>query len=156
MNGSKTYTAEETVFNDLSGRNVGFKNWHPTPVTPNGDTLAGQADMGGLWEWTSTPLMPHEGFNPMDIYPGYTCELYWWARNNNLPLIIPQKPTFLMGSTMSSSGARGLHFLELLVGRLCEYNAINLRPVNLTISSVNWYQHNYPYAWVGARLVRDV
>lgn len=21
--------------------------------------------------------------------------------------------------------------------------------------SVNWYQRNYPYAWVGARLVRD-
>lgn len=23
-------------------------------------------------------------------------------------------------------------------------------------SSVNWYQRNYPYAWVGARLVRDM
>ena len=22
--------------------------------------------------------------------------------------------------------------------------------------SVNWYQRNYPYAWVGARLVRDL
>jgi hypothetical protein len=22
--------------------------------------------------------------------------------------------------------------------------------------SVNWYQRNYPYAWVGARLVRDM
>lgn len=25
----------------------------------------------------------------------------------------------------------------------------------LTENSVNWYQRNYPYAWVGARLVRD-
>jgi formylglycine-generating enzyme required for sulfatase activity len=24
------------------------------------------------------------------------------------------------------------------------------------LNSVNWYQRNYPYAWVGARLVRDV
>ena len=23
-------------------------------------------------------------------------------------------------------------------------------------SSINWYQRNYPYAWVGARLVRDL
>lgn len=75
-NGSKTYTSEEKVFHDLNGCNVGFKNWHPIPVTPNGDRLAGQADMGGLWEWTSTPLMPQEGFKPMDIYPGYTCELH--------------------------------------------------------------------------------
>lgn len=21
--------------------------------------------------------------------------------------------------------------------------------------SVNWYQRNYPYAWIGARIVRD-
>lgn len=25
----------------------------------------------------------------------------------------------------------------------------------LMVISVNWYQRNYPYAWVGARLVRD-
>lgn len=86
-NGSKTHAAEETVFHDLSGCNVGFKNWHPTPVTPNGDRLAGQADMGGLWEWTSTPLMPQEGFKPMDIYPGYTCELYPRIQKNMLLII---------------------------------------------------------------------
>lgn len=27
---------------------------------------------------------------------------------------------------------------------------------NWNCYSVNWYQRNYPYAWVGARLVRDV
>jgi formylglycine-generating enzyme required for sulfatase activity len=75
MNGSKP-CSKVPVFRDLDGCNVGFKNWHPTPVTPNGDRLAGQGDMGGLWEWTSTPLMPHEGFKSMDIYPGYTCELH--------------------------------------------------------------------------------
>lgn len=71
---SKPQTANQTVFRDLSDCNVGFKHWHPIPVTPNGDQLAGQGDMGGVWEWTSTPLAPHEGFKPMDIYPGYTCE----------------------------------------------------------------------------------
>ncbi|KAJ5102025.1 hypothetical protein NUU61_004247 [Penicillium alfredii] len=62
------------VFRDLGGCNVGFQHWHPTPVTPHGDRLAGQGGLGGVWEWTSTPLMPHEGFKSMDIYPGYTCE----------------------------------------------------------------------------------
>lgn len=28
--------------------------------------------MGGVWEWTSTPLSAHEGFEEMKIYPGYT------------------------------------------------------------------------------------
>ena len=57
---------------DLSNANVGFKDWHPVPVTPNGDRLAGQGEMGGVWEWTSTPLSAHEGFEEMKIYPGYT------------------------------------------------------------------------------------
>lgn len=71
---SKPHSTNQTVFRDLTGCNVGFNNWHPVPVTPNGDQLAGQGEMGGVWEWTSTPLMPHDGFKPMDIYPGYTCE----------------------------------------------------------------------------------
>jgi formylglycine-generating enzyme required for sulfatase activity len=75
-NGCKPHSAEQATFRDLSGCNVGFKNWHPIPVTPNGDRLAGQGDMGGVWEWTSTPLMPHEGFKSMEIYPGYTCKFH--------------------------------------------------------------------------------
>lgn len=77
VNGTKKCIPEESpVFRNLDGCNVGFKNWHPVPVTPNGDKLAGQGEMGGVWEWTSTPLMPHEGFRAMEIYPGYTCEKY--------------------------------------------------------------------------------
>ena len=30
--------------------------------------------MGGVWEWTSTVLTPHDGFQPMALYPGYTGE----------------------------------------------------------------------------------
>ncbi|KAJ5498995.1 Methyltransferase domain of unknown function DUF2260 [Penicillium expansum] len=75
-NGSKSNSTDQTVFRDLTGCNVGFNNWHPVPVTPNGDQLAGQSEMGGVWEWTSTPLMPHDGFKPMDIYPGYTSDFF--------------------------------------------------------------------------------
>ena len=61
------------VYVDLNGHNVGFQHWHPTPVIARGDRLAGQGNVGGVWEWTSTALAAHEGFHAMEIYPGYTC-----------------------------------------------------------------------------------
>ncbi|KIY03944.1 uncharacterized protein Z520_00636 [Fonsecaea multimorphosa CBS 102226] len=64
------------LFVELGDRNVAFRHWHPTPVTGNGDRLRGQSDLGGLWEWTSTPLAPHEGFKAMDLYPGYTADFF--------------------------------------------------------------------------------
>lgn len=67
-------TQATAVFRDLDGCNIGFKHWHPVPVTADGDRLAGQGDMGGVWEWTSTSLLPHDGFKAMEIYPGYTCK----------------------------------------------------------------------------------
>lgn len=63
------------LFIDLSGANIGFSHWHPTPVTGD-NKLHGQADMGGLWEWTSTVLSPHLGFKAMDLYPGYTADFF--------------------------------------------------------------------------------
>lgn len=66
-------TSEE-LFVDLSTADVGFKHWHPMPVTPNGNKLAGQGEMGGLWEWTSSVLEKREGFTPMKLYPAYSGE----------------------------------------------------------------------------------
>jgi formylglycine-generating enzyme required for sulfatase activity len=60
------------LFVNLEGANVGFTHWHPVAVTGKGNTLAGQSEMGGVWEWTSSPLEKHEGFEPMSLYPGYT------------------------------------------------------------------------------------
>lgn len=62
----------QELFTNLEGANVGFKNWHPVAVTGSGNKLAGQSGMGGLWEWTSSPLAKHEGFEPMRLYPAYT------------------------------------------------------------------------------------
>jgi formylglycine-generating enzyme required for sulfatase activity len=83
-NAKASTTSPDNLFIDLEGKNVGFKHWHPTPVTQNGNTLAGQCDFGGAWEWTSTVLEKHEGFEPMSVYPGYTgkgmilCPLWQW------------------------------------------------------------------------------
>lgn len=61
---------------DLGDANVGFKHWHPMPVTQNGNKLAGLGEMGGLWEWTSSVLEKRDGFEPMKLYPAYSADFY--------------------------------------------------------------------------------
>ncbi|KAH0135800.1 hypothetical protein KCU67_g16237, partial [Aureobasidium melanogenum] len=51
-------------------------HWHPMPVSQHGNKLAGQSEMGGVWEWTSTVLDKHEGFEAMPLYPGYTADFF--------------------------------------------------------------------------------
>ncbi|RYO93462.1 hypothetical protein DL766_004779 [Monosporascus sp. MC13-8B] len=109
------------LFVDLAGANVGLRRWHPVAVTGYGDRLAGQAEMGGVWEWTSSPLRRHEGFEPMALYPGYTADFF------------DEKHNIVLGGSWATH--------PRIAGRK---------------SFVNWYQRNYPYAWVGARLVRDL
>jgi formylglycine-generating enzyme required for sulfatase activity len=46
------------------------------PVTGHGSRLAGQADTGGVWEWTSSVLQRWDGFEPMALYPGYTADFF--------------------------------------------------------------------------------
>ena len=74
--GTVTDPNPRDLFNDLEGANVGFKHWHPTPVTQHGDKLLGQSELGGVWEWTSTVLEKHDGFAPMELYPGYTNDFF--------------------------------------------------------------------------------
>lgn len=64
------------LFIDLpSTANIGFQNWHPTPVTSS-SILRGRSDFGGAWEWTSSELVKHEGFEPMSLYPAYTADFF--------------------------------------------------------------------------------
>ncbi|KAL8730719.1 MAG: hypothetical protein Q9166_003911 [cf. Caloplaca sp. 2 TL-2023] len=62
----------QDVFVDLEDCNVAFSHFYPTPVTHLGNKLCGQGEMGGVWEWTSTTLEEHDGFEAMGSYPGYT------------------------------------------------------------------------------------
>ncbi|RMZ76963.1 hypothetical protein DV737_g4586, partial [Chaetothyriales sp. CBS 132003] len=75
VNGTSPLSPND-LFVDLTDSSVGFKQWHPTPITDRGDSLCGQGETGGLWEWTSTNLAPHDGFKPMDLYPGYTADFF--------------------------------------------------------------------------------
>jgi hypothetical protein len=79
LNGSSAAASptSEELYADLSTADVGFKHWHPMPVTPNGNKLAGQGEMGGLWEWTSSVLEEREGFEPMKLYPAYSGKCGW-------------------------------------------------------------------------------
>ncbi|KAF2179994.1 hypothetical protein K469DRAFT_593538 [Zopfia rhizophila CBS 207.26] len=72
------------LFIDLEGANVGFQHWHPVSVTDKGGKLCGQADLGGVWEWTSTVLEKHGGFKAMDSYPGYTADFFDGKHNITL------------------------------------------------------------------------
>ncbi|KAI5362861.1 Putative sulfatase-modifying factor enzyme, C-type lectin [Septoria linicola] len=79
-NGSSSDTADpfksKELFVDLGDANVGFKHWHPMPVTQNGHKLAGLGEIGGLWEWTSSVLEKRDGFEPMKLYPAYSADFY--------------------------------------------------------------------------------
>ncbi|EGO59462.1 hypothetical protein NEUTE1DRAFT_145472 [Neurospora tetrasperma FGSC 2508] len=116
-----TLITTEGLFSDLDGANVGFHNWHPMPVTSKGNTLLGQGELGGVWEWTSSVLRKWEGFKPMELYPGYTADFF------------DEKHNIVLGGSWATH--------PRIAGRK---------------SFVNWYQRNYPYAWVGARVVRDL
>ncbi|KAL8677528.1 MAG: hypothetical protein Q9186_006040 [Xanthomendoza sp. 1 TL-2023] len=62
----------QDLFVDLEDCNVGFSHFHPTPMTQFGNKLCGRGEMGGVWEWTSSRLEEHGGFEAMPTYPGYT------------------------------------------------------------------------------------
>ncbi|KAK6065870.1 duf323 domain protein [Seiridium cupressi] len=113
-------SGNDDLFIDLSTANVGFNHWHPVAVTSRGNRLAGQGEMGGVWEWTSSTLAKHEGFEPMALYPAYTADFFDGKHN------------IVLGGSWATH--------PRVAGRK---------------SFVNWYQRNYLYAWVGARLVRD-
>ena len=59
--------------------NFGLKSWDPDPVhaTPAGDSAFGVSQLlGNGWQWTSTPFAPFPGFQPHEMYPGYSANFF--------------------------------------------------------------------------------
>ncbi|KAL4263281.1 EgtD Methyltransferase Superfamily protein [Pleurotus pulmonarius] len=63
------------------GANLGFRNWHPVPATTGGKKYGGKGHNGGIWEWTSTTLTKHDGFEPSKHYPGFTADFFDGCHN---------------------------------------------------------------------------
>jgi gamma-glutamyl hercynylcysteine S-oxide synthase len=59
--------------------NFDFESWDPTPVGAfqQGRSAFGIADlMGNGWEWTATVFAPFPGFQPFELYPGYSASFF--------------------------------------------------------------------------------
>lgn len=115
--------SSQELFTNLEGANVGFKHWHPVAITAFGNKLAGQSDMGGVWEWTSSALEKHDGFEPMPLYPAYTGTLLFLLREEVVKcgkMLILKQPISLTESTTSSLEAHGQRIQELRGARHCK------------------------------------
>ncbi|KAF9073478.1 C-type lectin protein [Rhodocollybia butyracea] len=126
------YLNDDESFAYDGGANVGWRNWHPVCPTAGltSPTLSsvsspkdksGKGHNGGIWEWTSTAFVSHEGFVGTSLFTGYS-EDFWDGKH-----------MVVLGGSYAT--------LPRLTGRK-------------TIR--NFWQYNYPYAWVGARVVYDV
>lgn len=124
LNGSSSAAAgpdPNELFASLDKANVGFKHWHPMPVTQDGDKLAGQGDMGGLWEWTSSALEKQDGFEPMKLYPAYSSELHAVNQQTTWQGLTQQQPISTTTSTISCLEDLGRPTRVLLVVRHCKF-----------------------------------
>lgn len=138
MSSGKAGPNPRKLFVDLEDANVGFKHWHPMPVTHNGGKLSGLGEMGGLWEWTSSPLKKVDGFEPMKLYPAYS------SKSEQRPVSQSNDPDYTTADFYDDK-----HNI-VLGGSWATHPRIAGRN-----TFVNWYQRNYLYAWAGARLVKD-
>jgi hypothetical protein len=124
LNGSSSAAAgpdPNELFASLDKANVGFKHWHPMPVTQDGDKLAGQGDMGGLWEWTSSVLEKQDGFEPMKLYPAYSSKLLAINHQSTWQLLTWQQPISTTTSTILFLEDLGRLIRVLLDVRRCKF-----------------------------------
>ncbi|KAL9104046.1 MAG: hypothetical protein Q9163_000943 [Psora crenata] len=70
--GAEKTTEPYQLFADLEGCNIGLKTFHPIPISHKGRELCGRGGLGGVWEWTSSVLERHDGFEAGKLYPAYT------------------------------------------------------------------------------------
>lgn len=110
---------------------------------------------GNVWEWTSTVFDTHPGFEGTTIFPGYSSDFYDGVhhvvvRVSSLTSIVFSLTCPLLSFTYP------IYFrpLPLLVQLGASYATIPRLADRRSLR--NFYQHNYPYAWVGGRVVYDL
>lgn len=118
------------IYYDMTGKNVGFRRWHPTPL-PAANKLSTCTD-GGAWEWTSTTFDKHEGWTASRVYPGYS--------STNLLASV-----FILGDFFDDKHKVVLGGSWATIPRIAGRRTFR-----------NWYQAGYGFAWVGGRVVKDV
>lgn len=110
--------SSQELFANLEDANVGFRRWHPVAVAANGNKLAGQGELGGVWEWTSSVLEKHKGFQPMPLYPAYTGIYPRWSTLYYVANILQR--ISLTESTILCLVDHGLPIPVLLGAKLCK------------------------------------
>ncbi|GAA5920253.1 hypothetical protein JCM1841_000446 [Sporobolomyces salmonicolor] len=57
--------------------NLGFSSLHPVPPSlPTTTRSPSPATDGGLWQWTSSTLVPWKGYVGSSLYPGYSSDFF--------------------------------------------------------------------------------
>ncbi|KAG6865949.1 hypothetical protein C0991_010204 [Blastosporella zonata] len=123
------------------GSNTGFRNWHPVPATTGLERTNGKGSNGGVWEWTSTLFDTHEGLSPTNLFTGYSTDFF--DTKHHVVVRLLRDPAFCV-LTMRPS--------DIQLGASCA--TIPRLASRKTLR--NFYQHNYPYSWVGGRVVYDL
>ncbi|KAF8895621.1 hypothetical protein BD779DRAFT_1466996 [Infundibulicybe gibba] len=117
------------------GANLGFRNWHPVPLiylnsaTTGGERSDGCGSNGGVWEWTSTIFESIAGSSHRRYILGNDTDR---ASRYSTDFFDEAHQVVLGGSYAT-------------IPRIAERRSFR-----------NWYQRNYPYPWVGARIAYDI
>lgn len=99
----------------------------------------GKGHNGGVFEWTSTTFNTHDGFKPSVLYPGYSTD-FFDSHHQVVVRAIAQRCGEASADDPSQIGG--------------SYATIPRQAERRTLR--NYYQHNYPYAWVGGRVAYDI
>lgn len=107
-------------------------------LSPHPSTLEKRGHNGGIWEWTSTLMHAHEGYLSSTLYPGYSSDFH------------DEKHHIVVRNTSLLATIVVAEFYLQLGGSFATIPRIAMRR-----SYANFYQHNYPYAWIGGRVCFD-
>jgi formylglycine-generating enzyme required for sulfatase activity len=112
---------------------------------------------GGVWEWTSTPLAGYPGYVASELYPGYSSDFFDEKHFVVVRLSVPPSHLILLvPQAHERTGERRSRNIDKdraddqIGGSYATIPQIASRK-----SFRNWYQANYPYSFIGGRVVYD-